>query len=261
MRQFYLETTENGVPAVGNVVALDRDESHHLLTVLRGGRDQVLNLVDGRGHRLTAVVANDNELTGRKNKRVEVRIETVDEDPREVRTPRLVLACAVVKGKRFEWAVEKAVELGVHRIIPLRCDHGVIDPREGKQSRWETLMKSALKQCGRSWLPILEAPQSVPAALTACAGQEILFGAAPWETPTVAVRHWTALLAAKPATLPAALGFFVGPEGGWSPSELALLSKQARPVSLGPHVLRAETAVAAGLTALQTIRQTWLDEI
>ncbi len=50
---------------------------------------------------------------------------------------------------------EKAVELGVHRIIPLRCEHGVIDPREGKLSRWVTLMKSALKQCGRSWLPVI----------------------------------------------------------------------------------------------------------
>jgi len=260
VRHFYLDTTENGLPAVGDTVALDRDESHHLQTVLRGGRDLVLNLVDGLGHRLTAVATSEWNPAGKKNQTALVRIESVADDTRETLAPRLTLACAVVKGKRFEWAVEKAVELGAHRIIPLRCDHGVIDPRAGKQSRWNALMKSALKQCGRSWLPTLEAPRTVAAALTVCSGQELFFGAAPWETPTLEVRHWTTLLRAKPAQLPAALGVFVGPEGGWSPAELELLCAQARPVSLGPHVLRAETAVVAGLTALQAVRQTWLAE-
>ncbi len=255
MRQFYLDTADISLPEPGETVALDRQESHHLFTVLRGGREAVLNLVDGRGHRLTAVAV------GKENGLAQLRIETVSEDPREIRTPHLVLACAVVKGRRFEWAVEKAVELGAHRIIPLRCDHGVIDPRGGKQGRWGTLMKSALKQCGRSWLPTLDEPRTLAAALTACAGQENIFGAAPWETPAGEVCHWTSLLAARPAELPPALGFFVGPEGGWSPAELELLSTAARPVSLGPHVLRAETAVAAGLTALQAIRQAWLAEI
>ncbi|MDX2473389.1 MAG: RsmE family RNA methyltransferase [Candidatus Krumholzibacteria bacterium] len=254
MRQFYLDTTDCALPAAGDTVALDKDESHHLFTVLRGGRETVLNLVDGQGHRLTAVAA------GKQGKQALVRIETVATDDLENRAPQLVLACAVVKGKRFEWAIEKAVELGVHRIIPLRCEHGVIDPREGKLSRWVTLMKSALKQCGRSWLPVLAAPRTVAEALQDDADILNVFGAAPWETPTGAVRPWTALLSEKPTALPAALGFYVGPEGGWSPAELALLSASAEAVSLGPHVLRAETAAAAGLTALQTIRQSWLGE-
>lgn len=255
MRQFFLDTAEAGLPAVGDTIALDRDESHHLFTVLRGGRDTVLNLVDGQGHRLTAVAA------GKEGKRALVKIESIAQDGRESRRPHLILACAVVKGKRFEWALEKAVELGVHRIIPLRCTHGVIDPREGKQGRWVTLMKSALKQCGRSWLPALDTPQTVAEALGATSDHLNLFGAAPWETPAVEVTHWSRLLAEKPAELPMGLGFFVGPEGGWAPAELEQLAAEARPVTLGPHVLRAETAAAAGLTALQAIRQTWLDEI
>ena len=254
MRQFYLDTSEAGLPDVGATVALDKEESHHLFTVLRGGRETVLNLVDGQGHRLTA------QADGKKGKQALVRIETVVADELENRAPQLVLACAVVKGKRFEWAIEKAVELGAHRIIPLRCEHGVIDPREGKQSRWVTLMKSALKQCGRSCLPALETPRTVAEALGQMAGGLNIFGAAPWESPTGEVQPWTVLLNEKPVELPDALGFFVGPEGGWSPAELDLLSAAARPVSVGPHVLRAETAAAAGLTALQTIRQSWLDE-
>lgn len=255
MRQFYLELADGAVCAPGDTVTLDRDESHHLATVLRGGRDTVLNLVDGRGHRLTATPA------GQDGKCARLRIETVTADPAENRAPQLVLLCAVVKGRHFEWALEKAVELGAHRIVPLRCEHGVIDPREGKQSRWVTIMKSAVKQCGRSWLPELAAPQTVAAALQGAVGATLMFGAAPWETPRAEVRHWTALLGEKPPVLPAALGFCVGPEGGWSPAELDLLVAHAQPVSLGPHVLRAETAAAAGLTALQTIRQMWLGEI
>jgi len=255
VRQFYLDTAEAALPAPGDTVALDRDESHHLFTVLRGGRESVLNLVDGRGNRLTGVAA------GKQGKLALVQIETVTADPAEARSPQLVLACAVVKGKRFEWALEKAVELGAHTIIPLRCNHGVIDPRDGKQGRWVTLMKSALKQCGRSWLPKLAPVQTVAEALSGNAGHLNLFGAAPWETPAGEVQHWSTLLAAKPAELPANLSFFVGPEGGWSVAELELLVTGAKPVTLGPHVLRAETAAAAGLTALQTIRQTWLAEI
>jgi 16S rRNA (uracil1498-N3)-methyltransferase len=251
VRQFFLDTDAAAPPAPGDTVTLDAEESHHLSTVLRGGRDEVLNLVDGRGHRLTGVAA------GKRGGCAEVMVQTVQDDPLETSPPTLVLACAVVKGKRFEWALEKAVELGAHRIMPLRCEHGVIDPREGKQSRWVTIMKSAVKQCGRSWLPQLDAPRSVSAALGDSAGTMWLFGAAPWELATPAVQPWEDLLTVPAAPVPPTLGILVGPEGGWSPLELAQLGRGALPVSLGPHVLRAETAVAAGLTALQVLRRAW----
>ncbi len=254
VRHFFLDSAVTGLPAVGETVVLDRDESHHLFTVLRGGREKVLRLVDGRGHRLTG------KLSSLDRKRAEVLVESVEVDARESQPPQLVIACAVVKGKRFEWALEKAVELGAHHVVPLRCEHGVIDPREGKQSRWVTIMKSAVKQCGRSWLPTLAAPQTVDEALAAGLAERTFFGAAPWEMAAEQVRHWTALLPEQPASLPASLGFLVGPEGGWSTGELEILVRTAVPVTLGPHVLRAETAVAAALTALQTVRQTWLGQ-
>lgn len=232
-------------------MALDLDESHHLATVLRGGRDTVLHLVDGRGRRLTGHSA------GRDGKRALVRIATVTTDTRENQEPHLVLACAVVKGRHFEWALEKAVELGAHRIIPLRCDNGVIDPGKGKQSRWSTLLKSALKQCGRSWLPSLSAPRSLAAALAADPDRLDLFGTVPDRTANVP--RWETLIRNRPSPLPAALGIFVGPEGGWTAAEHELLTSRAQPVSLGPHVLRTETAAAAGLTALQSLRHAWQD--
>jgi 16S rRNA (uracil1498-N3)-methyltransferase len=255
LRQFFLDTTDGAVPVPGQEVVLDAEESHHLFTVLRGGRDQVLNLTDGRGRRFTGrPVAQDR-------RRARVEILTVAEDPAEALLPQLVLACAVVKGKRFEWALEKAVEVGAHRIIPLRTEFGVIEPGGGKRQRWLTIMKSAVKQCGRSWLPELGELHSpaellAPGGGSACWSDLALYGTAPWEKDQPI--PWQDLLAAAPDPLPATLGFLVGPEGGWSPAELALLQEgPARAVLLGPHVLRAETAAVVGLGALQTLRQSW----
>jgi len=254
LRQFYINPPAASLPSPGETVALDREESHHLATVLRGGREQKLCLTDGCGHRWTGVV------TAMENKQALVRIDTFVEDALELQRPRLILACAMVKGKRFEWALEKAVELGAHAIVPLQCDHGVVTPRDGKQTRWLAVMKSALKQCGRSWFPDLAKPVDVAKALADHSTGRCVFGAAPWESPREPVRPWLTLLANTPEVLPRSLVIFVGPEGGWSPAELDLLSAQATAVSLGPHVLRAETAVAAGLTALQAVRQKWNPE-
>lgn len=249
MRQFFLATQAKNIPQPGQVVALDKEESHHLFTVLRAGRDQILNLTDGRGHRFTGRSMEAH----RKEARIEILTTEVDQE--ETRAPSLVLACAVVKGKRFEWALEKAVELGVHQVIPLKTEHGVIEPGAGKQKRWQTIMTSALKQSGRSWLPELSEVtplldfQRVPEDF-------LLFGAVPGEVKES--QPWINLRALKPETPPQRLIMLIGPEGGWSSSELDfLIGLEGRPVHLGPHVLRTETAAVAGLSAAQALRQDW----
>lgn len=93
MRQFFLEPTATKPVQVGETVTLDRDESHHLFTVLRGGREAKLRLVDGRGNRFTG------EAAGKAGKLALVRIHSAAVDEEERQTPRLVLYCAVVKGK------------------------------------------------------------------------------------------------------------------------------------------------------------------
>ncbi|MFT5233418.1 MAG: 16S rRNA (uracil1498-N3)-methyltransferase [Candidatus Krumholzibacteriia bacterium] len=251
MRQFFLDVSDDQTIAVGETVTLDRDESHHLATVLRGGRESELRLVDGRGNRFTG------EAAGKDGKCALVKITSAQVDPEEHRRPGLVLSCAVVKGKRFEWALEKAVELGAHTIVPLLCDHGVIEPREGKQSRWLAMMKSAVKQCGRSWLPKLASPQTLAGVLASRNECVHFYGVAPYELPADEVPFWRTLLDTPAEDPPGELNFLVGPEGGWSSAELSQLEKNATAVSLGPHILRAETAAAAGLTALQAVRQAW----
>lgn len=250
MRQFFLEVNGAEVPAAGQTIALDSEESHHLSTVLRGGRDQVLHLVDGRGRRYTARAVG----SGRRS---EVEILTVATDPSEARPPLLTLACAVVKGKRFEWALEKAVELGAHRIVPLVTEHGVIEPGQGRRQRWNGVLRAALKQSGRCLLPEVEEPLGLGAHLARPGGGLRLFGAVPGETARRG--DWTGLLAPVPRPLPPVLEILIGPEGGWTSGEIALLEGVGgRPVDLGPHVLRTETAAVAGLTALQALRSCWL---
>jgi 16S rRNA (uracil1498-N3)-methyltransferase len=180
----------------------------------------------------------------------------------EVAPPRLHLACAVVKGKRFEYALEKAVELGAHRITPLLTQRGVVDPRAGKQDRWRGLLVGALKQAQRCWLPELAPPTELPALLAAA--DPVLFGAAPTDVVAEPPQRPTALAAQalrrrqEGHAAPGQLTLLVGPEGGWEADELRVLAERdAVPVWLGPHVLRTETAAVAGLAALQQLRQAW----
>ena len=242
MRQFFLAADGDAVPTVGQTVCLDRDESHHALTVLRRhDRDPVI-LVDGRGHRLGA------RLAGKRGKLAELEILSVTFDPSEQSAPRLCLACGVVKGRRWEWVLEKAVELGVHRITPLLTEHGVVEPREGRRERWLAILRAALKQSGRCWLPELDEPQGLAEFLAGREPGPLWFGAVPAER--------TGLAPEPEAPADAAwLTVAVGPEGGWSPEERgALVDAGAQALDLGPHVLRTETAATAGLVRLQVVR-------
>lgn len=252
MRRFYFESER--VPQVGDVVGLDKDESHHLLHVLRGEEGRGVEITDGAGSLLAGI------LVGREGKIARVEITGVVTAVEEVAEPRLVVACAVVKGKRFEFMVEKAVELGAHVIIPLKCDRGVIDPRDGKLDRWRGVLVGALKQSDRCCLPELAA-LSTPAAVVATARGPCFYGA----VPVAGQRSLSATTAAARAArrreageaLPASLTVLIGPEGDWSTAEAAALRQSATALDLGPHVLRTETAALAGLVALQEIRRAW----
>ncbi len=253
MRHFFLETEPQIVPVSGDTVTLDKEESHHLGTVLRGGREPVVVLTDGRGHRFEAHVLDRN----RHQATLEIQSVHLDED--EFSAPLLVLAMAVVKVKRFEWALEKAVELGVHRIVPLLTEHGMSDPGGTKLKRWRTIMRSAIKQCGRSFLPKL----SEPVLLQDFLGQQPLgltvFGAIPEEIGMKDKPISLLGMAGEiPAELPEHLTALIGPEGGWSEAEVEhFLKLGLQPITLGPHILRAETAAAACLAGLQGVRQAW----
>ena len=255
MRRFFIERPDQRPLRPGQRLVLDAEESKHILTVLRAETGAVLALTDGGGCAIEA------ELIGTHKRSCEVRVTTVTPVTEEVAPPLLHLACAVVKGRRFEFALEKAVELGVHAITPLACERGVVNPRDGKLDRWRHLLIAALKQSERCHLPVLHELTS-PAALLDDAAGAVLFGAAPVDLAPADQVPMTAVdlvpegdARAEP---PSELLLLIGPEGGWTAAELQLFRlRGARPLDLGPHVLRTETAAVAGLAVLQRWRHRW----
>ncbi len=254
MRHFFLETEPGHIPVVGETVTLDQEESHHLGTVLRGGRQNEVVLTDGRGHRMAALVVKQDR------RQATLDIQSVVKDEAEFSRPQLVLAIALIKPKRFEWALEKAVELGVNRIVPLQTEHSSIDKSGHKIKRWNTIMKSAIKQCGRSFLPELSPSLKIDDFLAQHPLELTVFGAIPEEVGLrTQPRPLLELAAEVPREMPEFLTGLIGPEGGWSPEEVAsFLELGLQPINLGPHILRAETAASACLAGLQAVRGKWL---
>ncbi len=261
MRFYHLPlTAEDKPPTAGDEVELPADESRHLIKVMRARVGDEVLLTDGRGRRLSATLLRVHETAAG------LRIETSELDRAELSRPRLWLACGVVKGRHFEWALEKAVELGAHAIQPLLTARSEVAPRAGKLERWRGIMTGAAKQSGRAWLPDLSPPATLRDWLADWAGGGLYYGVARardriWRDENAGLLSPGRLLA--PAGGDAArsgdLAWVVGPEGGWDERELAALAEVGTPVRLGPHRLRTETAACAGLTLLASVREMLLD--
>ncbi|MFZ4577022.1 MAG: RsmE family RNA methyltransferase [Myxococcota bacterium] len=153
--------------------------------------------------------------------------------------PWVELGIGLVKGDRWEWLVEKCVEAGVDRLVPLQLDHCVVrvDPaRAGdKVQRWQAVAIEAFEQCGRDRLPQILPPAKLETWLDSL-GDVTLCACDETDPPT-------SLLQLVQDRHPARLALLVGPEGGLAAAEQARArTAGAVAVTLGPHVLRAETA-------------------
>jgi 16S rRNA (uracil1498-N3)-methyltransferase len=153
--------------------------------------------------------------------------------------PWIELGIGLVKGDRWEWLVEKCVEAGVDRLVPLQLDHCVvrIDPSRAadKVQRWQAVAIEAFEQCGRDRLPQVQPPAKLDVWLGSL-GDAILCACDETGPPT-------SLLHLVQDRQPARLALLVGPEGGLATAEQTRArTAGAVAVTLGPHVLRAETA-------------------
>ena len=162
---------------------------------------------------------------------------------------RITLFACVTKGSRWDWTIEKAVELGVGRIVPVLSDRCVVRlpaaERPAKAERWRRIAEDAARQSDAVWLPdVLEA---------------VDFRDALDLVKTCRATFAGALMTPPPRPLMDAVGevrgegdwgLFVGPEGDFTPDELSELLALATPVSFGPTILRAETAAIFGLSVL-----------
>lgn len=230
----------------GRTVILGGVEARHVVKVLRHGVGDPLLLTDGAGRYLHTVI----ERAGAHEVKATIEREVID--PRETGAPWSTLGLALLKGDHFELAIEKATELGVHRIVPVLAQHCVVkwkeDGAERKIERWQRVAESAMKQSGRSWCPQVTAPMTLD-ALIGSLSPETMVVVGDEEESGRSVHE----LQMAPRGAHLAL---VGPEGAFSAQEKQWLADHGViAVSLGPYRLRAETAAIALLAALYKERK------
>ena len=219
----------------GATIALPEAASHYLAQVMRLVPGDTVRLFDDRSGEYAATVAEA------ARKRVTV---TIGERLRARETvPDLWLCAAPLKRGRVDWVAEKACELGVARLVPVLTRRTVIDKLN--LDRLRAHMVEAAEQCGRTALPDL----AEPLALTA-----LLAGWDPARALIFADETGGAPLAEVVRTAPAPAAILIGPEGGFTPDERdAVLAAGGRGTSLGPRILRADTACAVAVGVWQAL--------
>ncbi|WP_426169109.1 16S rRNA (uracil(1498)-N(3))-methyltransferase [Sandarakinorhabdus sp. DWP1-3-1] len=222
--------------AANAVLTLPVPQSHYLAQVMRRQPGDMVRLFDDRSGEWAARVL----VAGRKA--VEVRIETRI-SPRET-VPDLWLCFAPLKRGRIDWVVEKGCELGVARLVPVLTRRTVVDKLN--LDRLRAHMVEAAEQCERTALPELVEPVTLTALLKAWPAERALI---------FADETGGAPLAEALRAAPAPAAILIGPEGGFDAAERDAIRAlpQCRPVSLGPRILRADTAAAVAVGVWQAV--------
>lgn len=217
-------------------VELEAGAANYLGNVLRLGEGGEVLLFDGgSGEWLARIVE-----TGKKRMVLvaERRTRALEQ------VPDLTLGFAPVKRAQTDWLVEKATELGVRHLQPVMTRRTVAE--RVKLERLESIAIEAAEQCGRTLLPTIAEPVALPAFLAAL-DRPLYFADETGGTPAAA------------AMTPGPAAILIGPEGGFTPEERdhVRAHPQARAISLGPRILRAETAALAALTAYMALAGDW----
>lgn len=240
MHRFYMESK----PPRESPFRLPEPEAHHAIKVLRIQPGEKVTLLNGAGSEYLCQV----QETGRR----QVLLNLLEEKIHPPAPYRMMLLQAVPKGKTMDLIVQKATELGVARLVPLLTERTVpqITPGEApaKVEKWRATAIEALKQCGSPWLPQIEFPLSPESVKTPSAELELIAALSP------AARHpraWLEQFRISHGRRPSSVAVWVGPEGDFTPEELKVLfSAGVHPITLGPWVLRSETAAIYSLSIL-----------
>ncbi len=212
--------------------ALDPAESAHLWGPLRRRNGDSVIVVDGCGGWGTGVVGAATK------RRCEVLIDEIHRDSPE--TTGLRIALSVLHSRAMDWAVQKCVELGVSAFHPVIAERSQLgrDAAQRRVAHWERVALQALKQCHRTWAMQIEAPRSLAELVEGRQGEVNLVASQGGESPPQIGIGRDAML-------------LVGPEGGLNEPEQRLVQSEGwRAVSLGKHVLRADTAAVVGAAML-----------
>lgn len=242
MHRFYLPP-EN---CAGNSLRLDGREAHHALKVLRVKYGELVAVLDGAGNEFLCTVEN----CSRDAVTLSVSLKNFKPPP----SCRITLLVAIPKGKIIEGIIQKSVELGAHRIVPVLSERVVAhldgESAEHKRGKWRAVAIEAVKQCGAAWLPEIEAPLTIEQFLARKEKFDLsLVGSLQKER-----RHPREVFPEfekAGGRLPKSAGVWIGPEGDFTLDELnAIQHSGALPISLGKLVLRVETAAIYCLSIL-----------
>ena len=240
MPAFYLE----GKAEVGAVVPLPKDEAKHALKVLRMSVGEELCALDGQGGRFAAVLESVHGDSA------EVRI--TEQLPSNESDVKVTLYQGLPKSDKLDFIVQKLTELGAGCVVPVKMERCVVksDAKDGvkRRERLQKIAHEAAKQCRRACPPEVVEPLTWKQTLARMAEHDLVL--VPWEDAQGLT------LKKVFSEMPEAgnIGIVIGPEGGMSAAEVdAMAQTGARVVTLGPRILRAETAAVASVTMAMTL--------
>ena len=242
LNRFYCEKLEeSGVELIGG-------EAHHLYNVCRLKVGSKVELFDGAGTLATAVI---EKATGKS-----VLLKVINlEKTKKPDKPEVVIAVSCPKGEKFYWLTGKCTELGVDRIVPVIFERTVKQPKNPKvQQRWEKIAISSCKQCRRLFLPAINQPMSLDKTIEVLkeqySGAKFYVGSLDRERNSIVDE-----------SVDCDVVCFIGPEGGITESEKALLGNcRAKFVRLTDTILRVETAALAFAAVLTARRDSRMKE-
>ena len=222
----------------GATVELNAAQAHYLANVMRLGAGADLLIFDGESGEWVARIAEAGK------KRMTLAVERRTREPETI--PDLWLAFAPVKRAQTDWLVEKATELGAARLLPVITQRTIAERM--KLDRLEAITIEAAEQCGRTILPVIAEPIALKQLLATRDSARALYFADEMGGE-----------AAAKAFKPGPALILTGPEGGFTNEERGLIrgAPQSVAISLGPRILRAETAALAALAAFMAIAGDW----
>jgi 16S rRNA (uracil1498-N3)-methyltransferase len=231
----------HSVPKVGEEVELPQEEAHHLVKVLRKQKGEKVLLIDGKGKEYLGEL----KLIKKSKKGLEARVLILKINRKEEeKTPKVVVLMPLLKGEKKDFLVEKLTELGADVIWPFLSEFTEARVKEGLLKRFQRKAISATKQCGRLWLPVIKAPESLPGILDKLKKKEGVFICASEKGGILSEKVKKMLLETE-EVFPIS-----GPEGGFSSEESSLLEALFYPIKLSPYILRAETACISLVTLI-----------
>ncbi|WP_413869539.1 RsmE family RNA methyltransferase [Desulfobacula sp.] len=239
MQKFIIQDIDS-IPFKANIHGQD---AKHISKVLRLNKGDLIDITNGRGKDYTAVISH----TSQDN----IEIDIIEEHESLTESPLQITLCSgMLKDKKMDLVIKHITQLGIYDWIPFYCERSIPTPNEKsiikRHQRWEIIARESLKQCQRSRLPKISKPLSFKEVLDRSSTHDlkIVF----WEKATKKLNTLKKESSKKKVMI------LVGPEGGFSKNEIAQSKEnEFLSYSLGPRILRAETASISSCTIIQHI--------